>query len=281
MIRIDQKLDKAPTEDMSLSVIVHPDSLQYALLDSDGCPVSLFDQKMDREFKGHRIDSTIEYLIQSNRFESSFVSKVKIALNTRDFVLVPETLIDEKDLNQYFEDISYVGKTDLILANRISKLDSRYLYTLSGAQTKGLKSKFPNADIYHYGYILLEQSLKLINEIPYKDVLMIFAKDSRAYAALFKQGTLQLYNHFWYDTQSDLLYFLALYLKQYELKRAQTHIYLAGELTQDGSYYSYLKTFLPNLHFVHNAHLSKYSDMDKNFPDYYFFDLFALEHANH
>ncbi len=281
MIKIDKKNDSLPHERLTLSAIIQADSFFYALSAPDGQIKQLFEQSFEFDLDQVGIFKATEQSILSGELSLSGINTVKIAVDSPIFALVPDELLDTNDLKQYFEDLTLIAKNENIHISQIPKLNSSFLYPLSSFVYERLLSKWPNAGVYHYGAVLLEQDLLYVDTNNLQNAILIHPNNGYAYCSVFCKGALQLFNRFSFSTKEDLLYFIVLYLNSASLKPEDVEVIWSGHITDDAQYFNFISMYMPKMNFVQHAKLQNYRELDITRPAHYYYDLLALQNAHH
>lgn len=193
------------------------------------------------------------------------------AINPSLTTLVPRRLFDERSLDQYFKLLIKPGGKYVYQSAHIPSIDAYLVWALDQTQHHLISQYFEASQISHLGATMIE---KLAKESP-TEGYGVFANihGQRMQCLVFDRRQLVLYNSYEFVKPADLLYYLLLVYKQFELNPANIPPQISGGILEDSEVYRLLMRYFPKIVFLKPDRNFQFTDDAKNLPAHFWFDI--------
>lgn len=224
------------------------------------------------ESMGFNSSASFKSVVQNFGTTNRYCKSKSILIANQLFTLVPNDLYAEKD------------RLDFLKFNQEFNA-SDFNYETSDLEGVGAKCVFA---IHHDIYDELIQAFK---SLKIQAVAKPFIENSRALSkagakafieihdgrfdvAFFKDQELMLYNAFEFKDANDLMYYLLFVMEQLDFNREEDHLYLSGELSEEGEIYKLIYRYIRNVNWLTRPSQFSESDLLSEIPKHYHFSLF-------
>lgn len=205
-------------------------------------------------------------ILNESKVLNHYFSKVDVLSAFPVSTLVPTALFDSEDQQKYLE-LEY-GAQDAVrtIAENVFCVDSRNVFGIRDDIRDVLIMKYPNSRIRHATSMLLEVAFKTLRHKPGEHMVIQNFKDHLE-AIVIKDGKMLLQNHFPYNGEEELLYYVMNLVEQLQLDPAYVGTSFMGEHCDSDSFRKLAKNYLGKVSFNFMAHhekmapaLSKYNE---------------------
>lgn len=197
--------------------------------------------------------------------------KTRIGLLSPTATLIPADLYDASQMRFYLEQNAMLKKEHIVLADELESVGAHQVYAFDERVFEVLKGHFPTAGFCHVLSGLISAHHR------YGEAENIYVNLSSQYLQIivFNREKLLFSNTFIHRSESDVLYFIMLVIKQLDLDAEKNRVILSGEIDEHSTTYSTLQKYIQHIEFVHTPILYKYNHATP--PVYHhFFDLMSL-----
>ncbi len=217
------------------------------------------------------VESELRTIFGSERLLDLHFKTKTCVLSSADCTLVPRRLFDPENLEQYFK---LLLRPKFELSYGFEKLEAFDCYLVWAVDT-GLaqlcKSYFSGEKLIHLGGSLLQAYQPLAPDEGYG----VFAnlRGQKVHIAVFERRNLVFFNAFDFNKPGDLLYFILLAYKQFELNPLEIPLTLSGTLIEDSDIFRLLFRYIRPLRFPPLPVDFQMPAEANSLPAHYWFDL--------
>lgn len=223
----------------------------------------------DNEF--HSIEAELRMIFGAESLLGyAFASKV-CALACPSATLVPRRLFHADNLDHYFKLLLREGPERQYGYEKIPAFDCYLVWAAESGLIKLCGQYFQEDKIRHIAVPLLETNQGLSPESGYA----VFAnlRGQNVQISVFERQNLVFYNAFHFTKPSDLLYFVLLAYKQFNLDPLEIPLSLSGTLLEDSEIFRLLQRYIRPLRFPPLPAGIVLPEQAKSLPEHYWFDL--------
>jgi len=197
--------------------------------------------------------------------------KTRIGLLSPTTTLIPANLYDASQMRFYLEQNAMLKKEHIVLADELESVGAHQVYAFDERVFEVLKGHFPTAGFCHVlsGLISTHRRYGKAEHI-YVNLIGQYLQ-----IIVFNREKLLFSNTFIHRSESDVLYFIMLVIKQLDLDVEKNKVILSGEIDERSTTYSTLQKYIQHIEFIHTPVLYKYNHAIS--PVYHhFFDLMCI-----
>ena len=166
------------------------------------------------------LTSTIKLFFEENDLNPDIVANVKLFLENDLFTLVPDELFDEKEKKTYLKYIAKVKNTDFISNDNIEELKIKNVYIPYININNFLVDIFKNIDYYHFNSILIKKIFHIKNDKSF----FAYVDNNKVKIIIFNKDELIFFNSHEIKSETDVIYFLLLSIREKGLEVKETQI---------------------------------------------------------
>lgn len=219
------------------------------------------------------LKETIKTLTEQNNYLNLVFSKVKISIETFDFVFIPAELYTELAGPSYTNFVQ-TTKASRIASNKISEEKVHVISSIDESFIAPLMEQYPGAKVYSQAEALVQSALSAKKQQKGMNILIQFNTGSFE-VAIVSDTDFIYYNIFLHETVDDYNYFLLLIKQQFGLE-AEHAILLSGEVEKYSDVYRRTAKYFNNIRFADSHDLSKHSETFTLLPSHQFFSLLSM-----
>jgi hypothetical protein len=188
--------------------------------------------------------------------------------------LVPRRLFEPENLDHYFKLLLRSVHDRSFGFEKIEAFDCYLVWAAEGGLAGLCNQYFSGHQISHIAAPLL----RTYSQIAPVDGYGIFAnlKGNKVQISVFERRNLVFFNTFDFSKPADLLYYILLAYKQFDLNPLEVPLALSGTLLEDSEIYRLLLRYVRTLHFLSLPDGFQLPDEASAIPAYYWFDLAAI-----
>lgn len=187
--------------------------------------------------------------------------------------LIPRRLFSPENLEHYFKMLLRNSDKRVYGYEKLAEFDC-FLVWASDPKLFHLCSQyFPGDNIRHLATPILRKLQQLSPEEGYA----VFAnlRGQKVQIAVFERQNLAFFNVFDFAKPADLLYFVLLAYKQFDLNPLETTLTLSGTLLEDSDIFRLLQRYVRPMRFPPLPSEFQLPEEAKNLPEHYWFDVAA------
>ncbi len=217
------------------------------------------------------VESELRMIFGSERLlDLPFGSKI-CAMASPATTLVPRRLFNPDHLEQYFKLLLRTGGERSYGFELLESIDCYLVWAAESGLFHLCKQYFPSEKIGHIAAPLLTAFRSLAPEQGYA----VFAnlRGHKVQIAVFERQNLAFYNAFDFTKPSDLLYYVLLAYKQFELNPLEIPLSLSGTLLEDSEIFKLLMRYVRPMRFPPLPLGLQLPAQAKSLPAHFWFDL--------
>ena len=217
------------------------------------------------------IESELRMIFGAERLlDLPFGSKI-CALASPASTLVPRRLFDPTNLGQYFKLLLREGAERSYGFEKLEEFDCYFVWAAEQGLVHFCQQYFPSETIVHQVPSLLRAYWQLAPAEGYA----VFAnlRGQKVQIAVFERQNLVFFNAFDFTKPNDLLYFVLLAYKQFELNPLEIPLTLSGTLLEDSEIFRLLLRYVRPMRFPPLPEGIQLPEEAKSLPVHYWFDL--------
>ena len=170
--------------------------------------------------KTNSLTTTLNSFLKGNNINYEYVENVKLYQENDLFTLVPDELFDEKEKKTYLKYIAKVKNTDFISNDNIEELKIKNVYIPYVNINNFLVDIFKNIDYYHFNSILIKKIFHIKNDKSF----FAYVDNNKVKIIIFNKDELIFFNSYEIKSETDVIYFILLSIKEKGLEVKKTHI---------------------------------------------------------
>ncbi len=220
------------------------------------------------------VESDLRGIFGSERLLDMDFATKRCALASAACTLVPRRLFDPQNLEHYFKMLlRESGERDYGF-EKLEAFDCYLVWTVDRGLMRLCSHYFPMENIGHLAGPLLNAYQSLSPTEGYA----VFAnlRGQKVQIAVFERQNLAYFNAFDFSKPSDLLYYILLAYKQFELNPLDIPLTLSGTLLEDSEIFRLLLRYVRPMRFPPLTEGFKLPEEAKGLPAHYWFDISTL-----
>ena len=151
-------------------------------------------------------DNSLDKLLKEDFFATELAG-LSVVFTSNSPILLPAQFF-KKELMQDYLKFQQLDKADeTACAHYIKNLDSQNVYTVNSELLTRIKTAFPGASFRHHSSIFIEYTL-MENKSLHEDKVYVNVFSKYMDVVVLKAGKLILSNRFYYENNSDFMYYL-------------------------------------------------------------------------
>ena len=174
----------------------------------------------EKIIKTDTLTSALTSFLEENNIDFENIENVKLYQENDLFALVPEQLFDEKEKKTYLKYITKVKNTDFISNDNIEELKIKNVYIPYVNINNYLVDIFKNIDYYHFNSILIKKIFHIKNDKSF----FAYVDNKKVKIIIFKKDELIFFNSYEIKSETDVIYYLLLSIKEKGLEIKETQI---------------------------------------------------------
>jgi len=217
------------------------------------------------------VESEMRSIFGAERLlELPFETKIG-ALGSAATTLVPRRLFDPENLDQYFRLLLRENGPRQYGYEKLEAFDCYLVWAEEAGMVRLLEQYFHPKNITHVAGPLLNA----FHDRSPVEGYAVFAnlRGQSIQVAVFERRNLMFFNVFYFSKPSDLLYFILLAYKQFDLNPLDIPLNLSGTLIQDSEIYRLLLRYFRAMHFAALPAGFHLPEEAKTLPPHFWFDL--------
>ena len=248
--------------------------LSFALLDAETQTlVALECYQSDLLADSNDLFRTLERALEDKGLNNKSFASVTFITDNRYCSLIPEPLFNEADQAKYLDFSFQIPDAYSIASERLASAQCFNVYALPTALKDKVTGKWPNTHFTHTSSIFVDSILK--NE----DGNGVFVNvRNRDFDMLVKkEGKLQFFNNFKFNTKEDFAYFLLFAMEQNNLSGQDTLVRFSGLIRPASDIIDLCGRYVRDIRFVEDPHALQVSKALDEVPfQYYYIHYQAL-----
>lgn len=207
---------------------------------------------------------------------AGFWHSVKFGIKNTRFSLVPTALFDKDQLPAYLRLTSPQLADDSPKYYRHFKHNLVTVFAAEQGLLDWLSRRYANLKVQflHHISAFVEGVLSLPDQDSQRSLFLLLEHGYLS-VAIAQQGRLEYANIFKCNAPADLLRYLMMIVKHFNLDQASSRILFWGNITADSAWYKEIRPYFGNLSFGGRPRIMSFNYMFDEVPDQRFFDLLS------
>lgn len=196
------------------------------------------------------------------------------ALSVPTVTLVPKRLFSSNELEKYFRLLVNPGVKYTYEYTHIPGIDAYLVWATEHYLHQLLSPYFKPNQFTHLAASLIQN---LSDQSP-TDHFAVYGniRNQRLQLLVYDRQQLVFYNSFAFEKPADLLYYILLIYKQFDLKPTNLPLQLSGTLLEDSEIYKLLFRYFKSIQFLKPAKGFILSENAKSLPEHFWFDITTI-----
>lgn len=248
-----QKINNLNTnQNLRLSVQISLTGLSFLITSAQKEVVYFLDKKFTFSRSPEEVLTEIEYCFLNDKSLQQNFKNIKLVFANTLATLVPQELFEPSKASEYLK-----------FNTKILQTDTFHHDTVEGTSIENVYIPFVNINNYFFekfGPFEFEHSTTLLsgyflNIEKYKIGITAYVFVEKNFYSLFiiKNGKLQFYNSFEYQSPEDYLYYLLFTFEQLQLSTEKTPIILCGEVLDGDAIFNISYKYIKEVLFLKNT----------------------------
>jgi len=222
--------------------------LSFCILDSIENNILLLDEThFDTQKNPIEIEKIIKEKFVNNTVLQQEYKKVNLIHQNDICTFVPKGLYDENHLTDYLKFNNKIFESDFIATDEISTKEIISVFVPFVNINNYFFELFGSFEYQHASTILVQQLLHHATDTTNK--LYCNVSPTSFELISIKNGELNLFNSFQFETKSDFIYYILFTIEQLQLNTETIDFILLGEIGLDDELYSILYEYIRNISF--------------------------------
>lgn len=217
------------------------DSFSYAVLENDKKKCVGI-----KQFKINQVSDLENILSNEEVLKASFES-ICVQYKSPKAVLVPSSLFDTKNLKAYLKFHFDIEDSEQIYFQEIKNQEAFLVYPLPLRIENILKKKFSSVKFSHHSFSFLQTAFEHQKDINVS--LHVHVSGNFFDVLVLKKNTIQLFNSFFCQKFTDVLFFTINILNLFSLEPDNIRFYASGEISENSDEASELKKIVKNIRY--------------------------------
>lgn len=243
---IDETFDNNSTNTYELSILLEKDGLSFSVFDTI--------QKKYIGLKNFPITASLDLIDKVAAIES-FLEKeelfkhqyktVKVIHSNAKQTLIPEALFQKESLKLYLQFNTQIDEYDEIHYYFLKKIAAYSIFTIDNSVSNILLEKFPDLNYLHQSAVQINYFLSESGKA--ESTVFLNLNYDFIDVCFIKKGKLILYNQYAFQTNNDILLYVANLFKQLRLNQEKQIVYVSGRIQEDSEAFLLLSTYFSGL----------------------------------
>lgn len=266
---VEEHFSRQVTTLSDLSVLIGVDNLTFAITNAEQQLLFL------REYPFIEKDDHLRDVFAQDDLLRLSYNRVRVAVMTPIFTLVPERLYNPVERRTYLQEIASLNYEMEIKADEIASASVRLVYGIKRHLQDDIQKELPSAKISHALTAFLSGLLARQN-VPVASAVYLQVYSGWLVAVVMEGKNLLFANIFNYQSAKDFLYYVLLLFDQYNLVPEQTPVYIGGQLVENSEIYPLLQRYLRALHFLSAPEFLQMGTKFQQQPPHFYFNLLSI-----
>jgi len=230
-----------------LSVQVSLNGLSFCILDTtENNIVFLKETHFETQKNPIEIEKLVKETFDSTAILHQEFKKVNLIHQNNICTFVPKGLYDENNLTDYLKFNNKIFDSDFIATDEIPSKEVISVYIPFVNINNYFFELFGSFEYQHASTILVQQLLQTTDTT---NKLYCNVSPTSFELICIKNGELNLFNSFLFDTKEDFIYYILFTIEQLQLNTETIDLILLGDIGLDDELYSILYEYIRNISF--------------------------------
>ena len=276
----DDKFDVDQIHQYNLLLQVGPRDFQVAVVDSNTNQCLLLEDYILASVKSYtQLRDLLDEIFEGHHLlTAGFWKKVRIAVKSNKFCLVPSSLFVKTAVEEYLSLNSRVDtETEDILYYKHLHTDAVCVFAIHKVLHEWFKGLYPNAEV---GFI--HQSSALIEGVinygaqHTKDSVYLYIDRFKLHLVTLRDKKLEYYNQFVIKEFKEYIHYIMLVMKGLQRSQESTDVVLWGYLGKESAHFNEFRKYIRHISFGDRPTYLKYGFVFDELQDHQYMDLYSI-----
>ena len=200
--------------------------------------------------------------------------KVICCSGFRNATLVPAPLFENGTASEQLYFANQRLENGQVLIDDLRQLEAKNVFSIPGSFISEITGWFREVQFHHTSTALIEYIITA-NKNRTDELMNVNVHGSFIEIVVTKSRQLLLYNYFNYATPEEMVYYILFVCEQLHLNPEHIHVCFAGDIeTEDSAFYLSSK-YIRNLSLAARPEVFGYSEVLRQIPSHFHFNLFS------
>jgi hypothetical protein len=218
----------------------------------------------------------INYITANSALLKSTYKKTRILWGGTQYTLIPLELYDGKHSTAYIQFTQSMQAGDSVYSDRLKNLHAADVFAIPSVIKETLNKIFPGHQLNHFLTILIESLLIAYKNSPFEIQTFVHVSAKSFDLILLRQGKLIFCNTFEYRSAEDFLYFLLFSADQLNIKPADLHLTLIGDILKPSAICDLLTKYAGDYSFIPRNKAWECSFVFNDLPGHFYYNLLNI-----
>ena len=249
---------------LELSIQLSLSGLSFCILNKDSNTIiEVKELRFEKRLNPFEVLDELKVLFENESTLNNSFTNVTIVHNNDLSTLVPEALFNKNHVADYLKFNSKILKSDFIAYDSILENSSINVYVPYININNYIYDKFGTFIFKHISSVLIESILR-IEKASTTPKVYIHVSLNHFEIIIIKEGKLELYNTFVYNSKEDFIYYILFTAEQLNLNPETLNSVFIGDITEDDEIYNIAYKYIRNISFGNRNDDFKYIDKPKS-----------------
>ena len=249
---------------LELSIQLSLSGLSFCILNKDSNTIiEVKELRFEKRLNPFEVLDELKVLFENESTLNNSFTNVTIVHNNDLSALVPEALFNKNHVADYLKFNSKILKSDFIAYDSILENSSVNVYVPYININNYIYDKFGTFIFKHISSVLIESILR-IEKASTTPKVYIHVSLNHFEIIIIKEGKLELYNTFVYNSKEDFIYYILFTAEQLNLNPETLNLVFIGDITEDDEIYNIAYKYIRNISFGNRNDDFEYIDKPKS-----------------
>ena len=249
---------------LELSIQLSLSGLSFCILNKDSNTIiEVKELRFEKRLNPFEVLDELKVLFENESTLNNSFTNVTIVHNNDLSTLVPEALFNKNHVADYLKFNSKILKSDFIAYDSILENSSVNVYVPYININNYIYDKFGTFIFKHISSVLIESILH-IEKASTTPKVYIHVSLNHFEIIIIKEGKLELYNTFVYNSKEDFIYYILFTAEQLNLNPETLNLVFIGDITEDDEIYNIAYKYIRNISFGNRNDDFEYIDKPKS-----------------
>ena len=249
---------------LELSIQLSLSGLSFCILNKDSNTIiEVKELRFEKRLNPFEVLDELKVLFENESTLNNSFTNVTIVHNNDLSTLVPEALFNKNHVADYLKFNSKILKSDFIAYDSILENSSINVYVPYININNYIYDKFGTFIFKHISSVLIESILR-IEKASTTPKVYIHVSLNHFEIIIIKEGKLELYNTFVYNSKEDFIYYILFTAEQLNLNPETLNLVFIGDITEDDEIYNIAYKYIRNISFGNRNDDFEYIDKPKS-----------------
>ena len=249
--KFDEEFDAGKSSQYRLTIQFTLGGLSYALLDTESHRLIAQESYLsDQLADSNSLFRTFERVLESKGLNDKAFHSVTCIVDNRFNTLVPFPLFNEDDQKQYLDFAFQRSNLQTVQADQLDVAGCYNVFAYSKDLKDRILTKWKQAKIIHSSSVFINSVMEKTED----QGVFVNVRNADFDMVIKKDGKLQFFNNFKFNTKEDFAYFLLFAMEQNGLSGQDTPVTFSGLILSSSEITDLCKHYVRDIHFVEDPY---------------------------